>query len=564
MRTEFKKLNNKGITLIALVITIIVLLILAGVSIAMLTGDNGILTQAQNAKKETEKASIIEQVQLDILGKQTENGGGDITAGELEEILKKYFSNEEQNLKDIIAGTSTDKLISKEDETIKIDLSEIYDGKITDEEEVIEPQPTPEPEPGGSLATTDNGVIEIRWLKDDTYNVSETANAPVIGSNLPANTTMKLVKYDGSNWVEGTDYEYKAGSGIADNRESKWANAEVTIDNVKSYFVWIPRYAYRIIYFDTPENKEAYLTSGNTEGIIGYSDSRGIVDKDGKKVDGVASTTSINVGNYFRVHPAFMNDSSSNYSNGGWNGELPGIWVGKYETARSDSEGATQGTSTKIKVQPGVTSWRNTKIGYMYTYAKEYSTNLNSHMLKNSEWGAVAYLTESKYGRNGTEVTINNSSDYITGSAGNSVSADEDVGTTSEYWSPQGVLASSTGNVYGIYDLSGGAWEYVASYYNGGSSLSNGSSFASQNGTSTEYATAYTGTSASSAYKPGDATYETSGWHGDGASFVYSSIPFFLRGGYYNSGANAGVFLFDLSLGRGSSNVSVRVCLAVK
>ena len=61
---EIKKLRNKGITLIALVITIIVLLILAGVSIAMLTGENGILTQAQNAKKETERAKIIEEVRL--------------------------------------------------------------------------------------------------------------------------------------------------------------------------------------------------------------------------------------------------------------------------------------------------------------------------------------------------------------------------------------------------------------------------------------------------------------------------------------------------------------------
>ena len=129
---KLKKLESKGITLIALVITIIVLLILAGVSIAMLTGENGILTQAKNAKTETERANIIEQVRLDILEKQTVNGSGDITAGELEEILKKYFSNGDQNLKDIIAGTSTDKLISKEDETIKIDLSEIYNGDIKD------------------------------------------------------------------------------------------------------------------------------------------------------------------------------------------------------------------------------------------------------------------------------------------------------------------------------------------------------------------------------------------------------------------------------------------------
>ena len=60
------KRKEKGITLIALVITIIVLLILAGVSIAMLTGENGILSQAQNAKNETEEAGAIEEIKLAI------------------------------------------------------------------------------------------------------------------------------------------------------------------------------------------------------------------------------------------------------------------------------------------------------------------------------------------------------------------------------------------------------------------------------------------------------------------------------------------------------------------
>ena len=58
------KKNTKGITLIALVVTIIVLLILVGVSIAMLTGNNGILNQAQNAKKETEEAERNEKLDL--------------------------------------------------------------------------------------------------------------------------------------------------------------------------------------------------------------------------------------------------------------------------------------------------------------------------------------------------------------------------------------------------------------------------------------------------------------------------------------------------------------------
>ena len=570
MRKQKLKENN-GITLIALVITIIVLLILAGVSIAMLTGENGILTQAQNAKEETSIAEEKELIALAYNAVKAQEKGGTVTADKLDKELEKNKADATQegaNIKVTFEESGREYIIDE-------------NGNITEAgskepgEEVTEPQPTPEPEPGGSLATTDNGVIEIKWLKDDTYNVSETANAPVIKSDLPANTTMKLVKYDGSNWVEGTDYEYKAGSGTADNTSSKWANAEVTIDNVKSYFVWIPRYAYRIIYFDTPENKEAYLTSGNTEGIIGYSDSRGIVDKDGKKVDGVASTTSINVGDYFRVHPVFMNDSSNDYSNGGWSEELPGIWVGKYESSlvnKADSSNitttssngniivdSTNNTDKAIAVQPGMTSWRYCTIGNMYTSSKAYSTNLSSHMLKNSEWGAVAYLTESKYGRNGTEVTINNSSDYITGSAQTS------SGTTNDYKSADGVLASSTGNVYGIYDLSGGAYEYVAAYYNGSSSLSNGSSFASQNGPSTEYATAYTGTSANSAYKPGDATYETSGWHSDYDLFVLSKFPFFYRGGYYgNNIPNIGVFYYYSISGVSYSGSSFRMCLAVK
>ena len=67
--------NNKGITLIALVITIIVLLILAGVSIAMLTGSNGILTQAGNAKTETIQGEVEEACKLAVANLIAENKG---------------------------------------------------------------------------------------------------------------------------------------------------------------------------------------------------------------------------------------------------------------------------------------------------------------------------------------------------------------------------------------------------------------------------------------------------------------------------------------------------------
>ena len=79
-----KNMRNKGITLIALVITIIVLLILAGVSIATLTGENGILTRAQDAKTETEEAEEKEAIQLAYTGAIAEKRGtGDITASDL-------------------------------------------------------------------------------------------------------------------------------------------------------------------------------------------------------------------------------------------------------------------------------------------------------------------------------------------------------------------------------------------------------------------------------------------------------------------------------------------------
>ena len=82
---EKRKLSeSRGITLIALVITIIVLLILAGVSIATLTGQNGILTQAQNAKTETEVAGEKEAISLAYTGAMTEkNGDGTVTAGDM-------------------------------------------------------------------------------------------------------------------------------------------------------------------------------------------------------------------------------------------------------------------------------------------------------------------------------------------------------------------------------------------------------------------------------------------------------------------------------------------------
>ena len=362
---------------------------------------------------------------------------------------------------------------------------------------------------------------------------------------------MQLVKYDEGTqtWVKDTtnsEYSYVAQTGTTeDGGTSEWANAKVTIEGVESYFVWIPRFAYKI----DSENQTI--------------DVKFIKDTGTEATDGTtckyADDSSLDTNTDYIIHPAFTTNADLG---GGWSTELPGLWIGKYEAARSDSEGATQGTSTTIKIQPNVTSWRNTTIGDMYDYALSYSTNLQSHMLKNSEWGAVAYLTHSKYGRNGTEIAINNSSDYITGTSGRSADASPSDATYAYNDTINGVLASSTGNVYGIYDLSGGAYEYVAGYYKAGDFSDADSTFTT--GTSDAYSTAYTGTTENSYYKYGDATYETSGWQSTIAKFVGSTSSFFTRGGYYSVGADAGVFNFDNYYGSIGSGNSFRVCLAVQ
>ena len=117
MRKNF--LLNSGITLVALVITIIILLILAGISISSLTG-SGLFKKADDAKIKAERAEIIEKARMDIFKKQTDNLG-DFTENELIEILKKYgeiSSEEETILKETL--TTTEK-------KYKIKVSEIWD-----------------------------------------------------------------------------------------------------------------------------------------------------------------------------------------------------------------------------------------------------------------------------------------------------------------------------------------------------------------------------------------------------------------------------------------------------
>ena len=430
--------KNKGITLIALIITIVILLILAGITIGTLTGENGLFTRAQQAKDKTTQ-------------KQEEQAA---TNG-YQNIIDQYASG---ILNDNGGWNSTKKVNSPQ-------LME--------------------------------GMTGVYW--DETGKEVEVTSE------------------NAKNW-----YNYD---------KQKWANAK-TKDG--SYWVWIPRYAYQI-------ESGCYT---NTAGKISVKFLQGTSNKDsdGKEISTkYPAVTGGKMADYV-VHPSFTNGKANNYMNGEWDKELTGYWVAKYAagyqectqtiaedgsitepttntsnikysdkkytynqyTSNAISQNLTELPQMSYPVfKPLTYAYNCITTGDIYTLiqeiakAKEFyglnSKQTDSHQMKNSEWGAVAYLTQSKYGRDGAEVTINrknmnNDSKRIYAVTGYANSTANDNS------------ASTTNNKTGIFDLSGCVWGYTAGYVSNGNANINsyGKSYASTETNpegyktlSTKYATVY-------------------------------------------------------------------------
>ena len=426
-----------------------------------------------------------------------------------------------------------------------------------------------------TIPTTTGGTYYLHVLTvDNAGNKKETISEKIEITSVPKD--WEKTTQDDPEWYNyGTEVNApKLGTGmtpivyIGENKptEKKWANA-MTEDG--SMWVWIPRYAYSIT--------SGYHQSGAEINPTTPAEGAGTIEikflKESTNVayDGTSTWDNVSGQGKWNIHPAF------NYGQ-----EVSGIWVAKFEAS---PEGATtdetnsqySGTDKKLQVKPGVSSWRSITISNIYDVCKNYNSTLNSHMMKNDEWGAVAYLSKSKYGKETEEVWINNSSSYITGSAGNSASASQDVGTTNDYTSTQGVKASTTGTVYGVYDMSGGSWEYVAAYVNNGngnltsygSSLVNGDT-KTKNMYSRASLDNYKNNYTQNKGVYGDTVYETSmsgsgstSWYEDYSEFPNKNYPFFTRGSYYNHSTYAGVFYFSFDSGQASSLNSFRPVLLV-
>lgn len=232
-----KQNKENGITLIALVITIIVLLILAGVAIATLTGDNGVLTKAVSAKEKTERAEVIENAKLDILGIQSDKNGK-LTTGDLKGVLDKYFKDvpEEITEEDIATLELTTK-----DGKYKINVSEIYNGKLEGTSGVMA---VSDLKVGDyvkygdkltvqSYVTNSNGEPNTGYETPQTFNTNTTTLWRVI--NKKANGEVEIVAVNNTLSDDGTTGLYLKG-------QNGFLNSKTVLDNLCSKLYANPAY----------------------------------------------------------------------------------------------------------------------------------------------------------------------------------------------------------------------------------------------------------------------------------------------------------------------------------
>ncbi len=443
-----------------------------------------------------------------------------------------------------------------------------------------------------------SGLLKDIWV-DKTLNGAD----PVLDVE---GTTKKLIPITLDN--DGTVHYANLKTKWYDYADKKWANAVILVDNpknggeenytyktgdiinendIESYFVWIPRFSYKIWNLANTEeyNSAPKLTTKLDDNNILISpkniiNNTRIIDvKFGDvKINLKMNESEATLDNYY-THPAFTLGDK----------DLKGIWVSKFKAGyNQDGDngqpltidnnwtkvGANQNkeASNRIIIKPNVYSWRDNNVQNIFLSSYNYERKLESHMMKNTEWGAVAYLSHSKYGI-GTEVRLNNNSDFLTGYSAKATSiqnncpgdyGDSASNKSEAYNTSIGYLASTTGNITGVYDMSGSPYEYVAAYKGGnlGASGFNDETLFTT-GIYKNYVDIYPSDSGGTTYSKrilGDATGEMgpfytykdgwandtqhNSWYSDQGVFINDEGSWFIRGGDFEFGSSSGQFAF--------------------
>ena len=429
-------------------------------------------------------------------------------------------------------------------------------------------------ESGANTPDLVQGLIPVvyynnKWVKADSENSDET---------------YQWYDYDNKLWANAV----LVSSTNRSTYQSASAGTTITESDILAYYVWIPRFKYKVWNKNKVVGTDSYnaRTTGIDTVFESEKASTGTISctysfkSPSSSANSPNETCTGSNGDYY-THPSFTFGSDN----------IRGFWIGKFELT---------GSSSKLTILPNTTSLRSQKLSSLSTMIQNMQassniyglstsrTNTDSHMITNMEWGATAYLTNSKYGRctNGscTEVTKNNCSSFITGIGGDSVSASSSSSTcttdVNKYNGTKGVLASTTGNITGVYDMARGAWEYTMGNISSASGsytfYPSSSGFASgwYTTSTAKYVTTYANGSSSSdqtAYnrgRLGDATGEvvlstggTGGWYSNYADFPTSKNAWFYHYGIYNYSAGEGYSRFIRDGGAGTSNISSRATL---
>lgn len=401
---------------------------------------------------------------------------------------------------------------------------------------------------------------------------------------------------------------------------------EIPMDRINTMLVWIPRYTYEVwnynlngnvfsspqeINIDFEEGTESSreiecedMVQGTSDGTFAGTEAT-VSEVCRLKSSGVSCTDSLCKGKKY-THPAFTFGDE----------ELTGFWVGKFEVSSdvvctvSNSSGVGAGcnlTTINPLTKPNLTSWRGVMVGtYDYVvrgmndsgnvYGFELSDD--THVIKNMEWGAVAYLSHSKYGVN-KEVAINSYNGYMTGCGPQTLDSFISGSICNGYDTELGMSSSTTGNIYGVYDMNGGTREYtmaniispdgkimmsgtrgiwnVYSGYTGiviFGSVNDVEDYTLYNGLyeypEDKYYDKYSYSKNSlmkGKSKLGDGireVYNSSsyGWYGDSLKFVYNTDPWFNRGGYYDYGNESGIFRSSSGKGMAYEHFSSRLTVS--
>ena len=430
---------------------------------------------------------------------------------------------------------------------------------------------------GNGVLFGDSITYNSTTSKYDLNNVKfSTISSSLVGkfvcptvSDTSCTTPYKVVSASSS--ITKVD-EYKIKTVSRNEYINSSVGTEISMDAINTMWVWIPRFS-----AVTPSNY-----NGGTQ----------------EKPNAIDVTF---VDNETSAHDAFTFGTKN----------LSGFWYGKFEVGHTtlassasydnqnnlECTNETCSNANGIIIKPNVTSliYNNVSNSFFASRSMEQpgnsfgfvSTEVDTHMSKNNEWGAVAYLTQSIYGRctsstSCTEIGINNNDSLITGYG---APAGSGYGVSNgAYNTDLGKEASTTGTIYGIYDMSGGALEYVMGVYTDGTKNWSGNGSTSNSGftgclgdcSSSYSGVAYPKSKYYSSYtNTGDgaspvtnytndmqhALIETKNWYSDVADFVSSYYPWLMRGCGPGCSSKAGVFHFTANYGEASGAASVRLVI---